>query len=687
MRKSSLFILCIALTFLAFPAFSAEIWEYEVRASKLENSRNELSLKSGNSAYSFDQKEIENLPQGQATSINQVLLRGPGVTQDSYGQLHIRSDHSNLQYRINDVIIPEGVAGFGQTFDAHFADSINLLTGVLPAQYGYRTAGVVDIKTKQGRFASGGYSEILGGSNQTIGANQQLSGSAEKLNYFISASYLQNNRGLEPPTAAKKALHDETKQNKLFGYFSYLIDVKTKLSLILATAQNHFQIPNNPNQTPEYNLTGVDNFSSSEINEKQRESNQYAILSLQGVSDTEIDYQFSAFTRLSTLDFRADNIGDLIFNGVASDIDKSSWVNGLQGDLSKKINDKNTVRFGVYFTDSAVTNQQNSQVFSTSGGTQTSSEPFTISDGNSKHIKFYSLYLQDEWKAIEKLTLNFGARFDALQGNIDEHQISPRFGAVYALDKKTKLHAGFARYFTPPKAELILSGDIKKFENTTNEPENFINDKVRAERSNYYDAGLSHKLTPYTTINLDGYYKDVKNLLDEGQFGNALIFKPFNYREAKIYGVEFSADYKKDNLSAFFNLALQRAKARNIISSQYLFEQDELDFIAKNYVNPDHAQKISASAGAAYKINHTKFGGDVIFGSGLRRGFANTESLPSYAYFNIFAVQKIEKFDVRFSVNNLFDKVYKLRDGSGIGVGAPQYGLRRSFYLIISRAF
>jgi len=71
----------------------------------------------------------------------------------------------------------------------------------------------------------------------------------------------------------------------------------------------------------------------------------------------------------------------------------------------------------------------------------------------------------------------------------------------------------------------------------------------------------------------------------------------------------------------------------------------------------------------------------------LRRGFANTESLPFYAYFNIFAVQKIEKFDVRFSVNNLFDKIYKLRDGSGIGVGAPQYGLRRSFYLIVSRSF
>ena len=119
-------------------------------SAALDQARNALSPDTGSSQYVIDHKAIAQLPLGAATPMNQVLLQAPGVVQDSYGGLHVRGDHANLQYRINGVIIPESIGGFGQTLDARTIHSVKLLTGALPAQYGLRTAAVVDITTKSG---------------------------------------------------------------------------------------------------------------------------------------------------------------------------------------------------------------------------------------------------------------------------------------------------------------------------------------------------------------------------------------------------------------------------------------------------------------------------------------------------------------------------------------------------------
>ena len=146
-----LLITFATISLIGSKAFASDL-NYEITAKKLDESRTNLSPKTYGTAFNFQRDNIDNLPQGQASSLNQILLRAPGVSQDSYGQVHIRNDHSNIQYRINDVIIPEGISGFGQVLDARFIDSADLLTGAMPAQYGYRTAGVVEIKTKDQEF-------------------------------------------------------------------------------------------------------------------------------------------------------------------------------------------------------------------------------------------------------------------------------------------------------------------------------------------------------------------------------------------------------------------------------------------------------------------------------------------------------------------------------------------------------
>ena len=75
----------------------------------------------------------------------------PDVAQDSFGQFHIRGEHNQLQYRINGIILPEGISVFGQTLDPRLAQSVKLIDGALPAEYGLDTGGIVDIQTKSGR--------------------------------------------------------------------------------------------------------------------------------------------------------------------------------------------------------------------------------------------------------------------------------------------------------------------------------------------------------------------------------------------------------------------------------------------------------------------------------------------------------------------------------------------------------
>jgi outer membrane receptor protein involved in Fe transport len=76
----------------------------------------------------------------------------------------------------------------------------------------------------------------------------------------------------------------------------------------------------------------------------------------------------------------------------------------------------------------------------------------------------------------------------------------------------------------------------------------------------------------------------------------------------------------------------------------------------------------------------------------LRRGFANTQKNHPYETFNVSASRHIQltqktALNIRLDVVNIFDKIYELRDGSGIGVGAPQFGQRRGFYGTVSYDF
>jgi hypothetical protein len=122
--------------------------EVVITAQKLNDARSSIETKTGASTYKIDTDAIQAIPGGENTLLNQVLLRAPDVAQDSFGQLHVRGEHNGLQYRLNGIILPEGISVFSQAFDPRLVESLSLIMGALPAEYGLRTAGIIDITTR-----------------------------------------------------------------------------------------------------------------------------------------------------------------------------------------------------------------------------------------------------------------------------------------------------------------------------------------------------------------------------------------------------------------------------------------------------------------------------------------------------------------------------------------------------------
>jgi outer membrane receptor protein involved in Fe transport len=683
-----------------------------VTARRLDDARDAILPSLGASEANFSRDMLNNQPGGADRSLPQVLLQAPGVTQDSYGAIHVRNEHANLQYRLDGVIVPESISGFGQTFDPRLADSITLITGTLPAQYGYRTSGVVSLATKSGAFLDGGDISFRGGSQSTIEPSATLHGSTGNLNYFFSGSYLQNDLGVENPTASKNAIHDRTRQYRAFGYVSDILSDVSRLTVFGGTAIGKFQIPNNPDQTPMFTLNGRTTFDSALLDQNQRETTHYGVAAYQYAGEA-INLQIAPFIRYSQTRYTPDpQSGDIIFSGSNDRSRLSSLAYGVQADGSYKLSDTHKLRFGIFFQNERTRSTVVSQFFPVAPDDpndpnnpnvhQTTDIASSATVSGSKTGQLYGIYLQDEWSITPQLTLNYGARFDAVRAFTKEQQVSPRINLVYKPTGTTTFHAGYARNFTPPPQELIGTTTVAIFAGTTKASEIPFGNPVRAEREHYFDAGVEQKIRGGFTIGLDAYYKKKKNLLDEGQFGSSLVLSPFNYADGYAWGVELRADYTHGPLSLYANVARGQEKGRNIVSSQFFFAQDELDYIANHYIFTDHSQRWTGSGGGSLTL-HDGIGkfvtsADFIYGDGLRADdpagiVPNGGKLPTYVQVNLGLTQNfdgpgvLKGLSIRFDVTNLFDKSYEIRDGSGVGVGAPQFGPRRAFFGGITKAF
>lgn len=656
--------------------------------------RDNLVPKGPANATSITRANIDNLPAGNNTSFDAVLLQLPGVSQDSAGSgdFHIRNEHANAQYRINGILLPDGVSGFSQVLDSTFIRELTLLDGALPAEYGLHTAGVIDIQTRNGADDPGTTVDLYGGSYRTIQPTITQSGVVGRWDYFVSGRFTSDDLGIENPKPAHDAIHDETRQGRYFAYVSGQLEDGSKLTFMSGASLAGYQIPNSAGTPPAFTAFGIDNFNSALLNENQVERSIFNVLAWQK-SFGALDSQVSYFQRYSELHFTPDPIGDIVFNGVASDVARTSLVNGVQSDNAWRSSSRNTLRFGFTAQVEHASADDTNTVLPTDAAGNAIDSPFILPANTSKTGTVDGVYVSDEYYLTRQLAVTGGLRYDYMGEYVTTDQLSPRLGIVYKPFDTTTFHAGYARYFTPP--ELALSGPtpVNTFANTTLASDVTESSPVRPERSHYFDAGVTQRILPGLDVGLDGYYKIATNLLDDGQFGQALVLTAFNYAKAYNEGGELKVNYANGGFRAYGNLAVAQQRATQVSSNQYLFDPDELAFIQNHYIFTDHDQLFTVSGGGSYKIGRTTFSTDVVYGSGLRDGFANTGTVSPHAVVNLGLSQDVvlapgaKPTTFRLTVVNIADTPYAIRDGSGIGVFQAQYGSRRAVFGGITQRF
>jgi outer membrane receptor protein involved in Fe transport len=672
----------------------------DAKMNGLDQARDNLLPKTGASSYTISREAIVNLPQGDNTPIDKVILQMPGVSYDSAvanPNFHVRNEYANVQTRINGVVVPEGVSALGPFLDTNFIGSMALVTGALPAEYGLRTAGVLDITSRA--FATpGGEVSLYGGSRQTITPSFDYGGSVGNSEYFVSARGNWNDLGIENPTPGLNAIHDQTQQGKFFGYASTLLDESTRFSVISAASYSAVQIPNNPGQTPLGDFPvamPLTTYDSSTLNENEYDTYAVTMAALQK-HGTDGDAQLAVFSRYADVHFVPDIFGDMVFNDVASDVIRQSTLTGTQFDASYIYNDQHTIRSG-FAVSGEQTNVSNVSTVMPGAIGAVTGPPFTVTDQSSLLGWNIGTYVQDEWKLTNQLTVNAGLRFDQLYQFVDANQLSPRAALVYKPFDGTSIHAGYARYFTPPYQAQATQSNLALFTDTTNQPEVPLDDPVKPERSNYYDVGVDQTVLAGLTMGVDAYYKNARDMIDDGQFGQAVVLTQFNWARGYSEGAEFKLKYNNGNFNAYANFSYNITRAIDPESNQYVLDAATYTYLLTNWHYTDDMQRMTGSAGASYRWQDTLFTTDLIYGSGLRAGDLSDGVAPNSLHTTPYAVVNAgmahdfkwspdaKPLTVRFDIVNLFDQIYELRNGTGIGVFAPQYGARRGFYVGVSQ--
>ncbi len=639
---------------------SAPVSEIVVTGQRLDAARARVEPALGASTYTLTNDTIENRPGGETRDIGSVLVQVPGVRRDGGRGLVIRNAPGGVQYRLNNIILPQGSGDFGETLSARLADRTELITGALPAQYGLVSGGVVNVTTKSGLTSGGGGQiELYGGSHRTIQPAFEWSGARGGTSLFASGSFRRSDIGIAPLDGSANPLHDRSREVEGFLFGDHVIDKESRVSLILGSS-------NERNQIPGLAVPGIDPAGSRHGD--QTTANHYAIASYQWTGD-RATIQASLSGLLSREAIAPLEPQSIAADGLSRARRETDRALGLQVEGAYDLGSGHTLRAGVV-----------GSIDRSARTARLATATDIIQARSTSHRFTGSIFFQDEWKLTGRLTANAGLRADRVSGLVNGVQLGPRASLTWQSPSGLAAHVGYARYFVAPPA-----GDRPAAEDG----------QLLGETDDYLDAGAEQTLGGFK-LGVDAYWRSARNLLAERRWDYAPAGDPFNYRRGKLRGIEALMTYAEGPLRSWSNLAWSTASARGIRSGRSLFTPLQLTWVDGHDTKIDQDQRLTGSAGLSYRFAHLLLSGDLLYGSGARRtalgGNPNGGRLPAYATLDFAAVYRLafsdrHPLDLRLDINNLLDRRYVLADGTGLVGGGPQWGERRGVFVGLEQGF
>ncbi|HTX03952.1 MAG TPA: TonB-dependent receptor, partial [Candidatus Acidoferrales bacterium] len=564
--------------------------------------------------------EIQALPQDQ--SLNRLIETMPGIVQFSYDEPVAHGFHG-VTYEIDGAPLPLATdTNFAQVIDPSIIDSLEVITGDFPAEYGgQRQGAVVNIITRTAADIPNG-AEISAG----IGTYGTTTGSfydgttLGNTHLFVSGDLGATNRGLDSPT--ENAIHDDA--NHSTGFFRSITNLGNgnTIAFDLGSQYNAFQIPIN---TAPYSYDTVVNSPTQD--DVQREYSSFSNINFTHTfSDGSGYFQIIPWWRYA----RTVYAGDLPQDVQAYDVSPSDCAPEpapcFLGGLSQ---DREATYYGlrlVYFHSSAHNNVKSG--VDLSGESSNSADQILLAgsapfyDISSRYGRNLGAYVEDTWTPSSLFSLQAGLRYDFSNGYVEGNELQPRVGMNYKIGPDTIFHAFYGRVYAAPtledtRREAVLIGGGSP---STALP---VYD-LKPEHDSYYELGLGQTFRNGLYGYANVWERNAWNVLDTTQIFPTPIFAVYNNSLGVAKGVELRLEQHIGFNMWYLSGTDSESEAGGISGGTFLFPPDAISDIS---LEPeDHDQTVAIKDGyiAHFGTDHVTYaslGSD--YGTGYPVQFQN----------------------------------------------------------------
>lgn len=567
---------------------------------------------------------------------NIIAASVPGAAASSSGELHIRGSHGQYTYYLDGAPLPASVSGsFGDLIDPKNIQTLRVLTGGFPAQFGGNIAAVFDVTAKAGRPGRPrGFFQQIGQGYQTYQSTGQAGGGAGNFSYFASGVRRSTDRRLDPVT--QDPLHDAGSESVAFLKLNARLSTRDQLVFDGARTDAQFQIPNEEDRQ----AVGQDDV--------QRENGGFANL-IWRRSGGANNLTLALYSHQSRLRFTP-SAGDLRPSAGSTDTsglistseDRTANTVGLRADYSVRAGTRNKIGLGA---DVSRVNGQEEFLILSGNGDPPVRDSHAISGGDR------GVYLQDDWTP-GRTAINLGLRYDAHQAEETTTQLSPRLNLTYTAGRRDNFHAYYNRLFQPAAIE-----DVRRLSGAT-AVGNTVITGIKPERNNFYEVGWQHDQAGFTT-SLNAYYKTAQDVIDEQPLGSTQITVPFNVQHGYVRGVELAVEGPlARNLSFYANYARAWAQSAGAISGGIASADPP-----SGYFPVDHDQRHTASVGLDYARNGAVASLDGEYGSGFpyQDDNGNFQRVHPHFILNFALGTQIGWGQLTFTVGNIVNHPYIIK--------------------------
>jgi outer membrane receptor protein involved in Fe transport len=585
--------------------------------------------------------EVNKTPGADQTNSMAMITNYVPSAYMVHDQLHIRGGHQ-VSWLLDGVPVPNTniASNVGPQFDPKDIDYLEVQRGGYNAEYGDRTYGVFNVVTRSG-FERNRQAELVASYGSFNNTNDQLSfgDHTDRFAYYGSFSGYRTDLGLETPTTEN--LHNQAAGLSGFGSIIFNKTPNDQLRLVTSLRGDHFQVPNDPDQQ-------AAGFRDTE-NERDDFVN-FSWLHTVGAGTVLTVAPFYHFNR-------AHYVGE--YNGapdpnvvIPQDDRGSNYVGGVvSAAITRK---RHTLRGGFQ-----VFGQRDNQLFGlvTSDGSNPPLQQREMLWGNVE-----ALFLEDQYRLTNWLTLNGGVRLTHFGGTISENAADPRIGAALQIPKlKWVARAFWGRYYQAPPL-LTVSGPL--LDVAAQQGFGFL--PLRGERDEQHEFGLTIPVQGWT-FDLSNFRTGARNFFDHDVLGNSNIFFPLTIDRARIHGWEVTGKSPVIAGRAQWHLAYshQYAEGRGGVTGGLTdFEPPDTN----NYYFLDHDQRDTLSTGFNFDLPWRVWSAlNVNYGSGFLDGDGPSH-LPSHTSFDLSLGKSFgENWNVRFTALNFTDNHYMLDNSNTFG--------------------